>query len=414
MAEFDPGTLKALADIAKRTPKKDNCVIFMGRIGGALIDNVKYAYLDCVRHFPELAGYFLTHDPAQRDLLARHNLPVLLFPDPDAVQICARASVVVSDDFWWRAHSPVHALLQEARTFQLWHGIPLKAIGFPEIESSVNMTAEKAEYLRANYSGYDAVLSTSPHFTKHAFARAFGASDFPELGYPRNDGMLRPPDKYDMLNVDAELYGELRQRRKDGWRVVFYMPTFRDTGGDPFTDGALTPNRLVDFADKNKVVFVCKFHPYVQARISSNAGAVRVCASHTDPYPLLRLADALVTDYSSIYFDYLLLRRPIVFFQYDHEAYVTRNRELMLDMDAVTPGSKAADEDALYRVLAQVLDEGDPYAWERDELLRLSFAHQDAGSGRRVNEYVLQQFVRRAAGQNPVPQQTTYERSTIE
>lgn len=412
MADFDPGTLKALSDIARRTPKKANCVIFMGRIGGALIDNVKYAFLDCVRHFPDLQGFFLTHDEAQRDLLARQNLPVLLFPEPEAVQICARASVVVSDDFWWRSHSPVHALLEGAKTFQLWHGIPLKAIGFPEIESSVNMTQQKAEYLRANYSGYDAVLSTSPYFTEHAFARAFGANDFPELGYPRNDGMLRPPDKYDMLNVDAALYGELRQRRKEGWRVAFYMPTFRDTGGDPFTDGALTPEKLVAFAQRNKIIFVCKFHPYVSARIASNDPHVRVCASHTDPYPMLRLADALVTDYSSIYFDYLLLKRPIVFFQYDHEAYVTKNRELMLDMDAVTPGMKAANEDALYTALSRVLNDGDPHAAERDALLDKSFAHHDDGAGRRVNQYVLERFVKNRAGDIPQPTSPSHTRRT--
>ncbi|QJT07642.1 CDP-glycerol glycerophosphotransferase family protein [Oceanidesulfovibrio marinus] len=412
MAEFDPGTLKALSDISRRTPKKANCVIFMGRIGGALIDNVKYAFLDCVRHFPDLQGFFLTHDQAQRDLLARQNLPVLLFPDTEAVQICARASVVVSDDFWWRSHSPVHALLEEARTFQLWHGIPLKAIGFPEIESSVNMTPEKAEYLRANYSGYDAVLSTSPYFTEHAFGRAFGANDFPELGYPRNDAMLRPPDKYDMLNVDVALYGELRQRRKEGWRVVFYMPTFRDTGGDPFSDGAINPGKLVEFARRNKIIFVCKFHPYVQARIASNDPHVRVCASHTDPYPMLRLADALVTDYSSIYFDYLLLKRPIVYFQYDHEAYVTRNRELMLDMDDVTPGIRTADEEALYAALAKVLDHGDPHEAERDALLARSFTHHDDGAGKRVNQYVLDHLVAMAAQSAVTPQTASITRRT--
>lgn len=402
MQGIDPGTLQALSDIARRTPKKENLVLFIGRVGGAFIDNVKYAFLDCVRHFPELQCFFLTHEPRQRDLLARQKLPVLLFPEPEAVQLCARASVVVSDDFWWRGHSPVHAVLEGARSFQLWHGIPLKSIGFPEIESKVNMTPEKAEYLRQNYSGYDAVLSTSPFFTEHAFARAFEAKDFPELGYPRNDAMLRPPDKHDMLNVDAKLYGDLRQMRKEGWRVVFYMPTFRDQGGDPFSDKALTPDYVLQAAARHKIVFVCKFHPYVQFRASSNSPLARICESGTDAYPLLRLADALVTDYSSIYFDYLLLRRPIVFFQYDHEAYVTRNRELMLNMDEVTPGPRVTRQEELFEVLGRALDGEDEYASAREALLEKSFTHHDAGAGRRVNQYILESFMGRS-GARPDP-----------
>lgn len=393
MSVLTPKLMHMLAEMGQRVSKMPNRVIFLGRVGGALIDNVKYAFLDCVRHFPQLDCYFLTHDPRQHYALQQQGLPALLFPESDAIRICASASVAVCDDFWWRARSPVHLLLSEARVMQLWHGIPLKSIGFPEAESAVNMTPEKAASLKENYSGYDAVLSTSPYFTEHAFARAFRADDFPELGYPRNDIMLRAPDKFDMINVDTKLYGLMRNHRKNGGRVAFYMPTFRDNGGDPFSVKALSPARLQQFGEEHNVLFISKFHPYLESRIKSNLPNLHICPSSTDAYPLLHMADALVTDYSSVYFDYLLLDRPIVYFQYDHQEYTSINRELMLDMDTVTPGPRVADEEALYKTLAAVLSGDDQHKEERRALLDKSFTHHDSKAGVRVNEYILQQFM---------------------
>ncbi len=385
--------LEALKELGRKTPKKANLVVFVGRVDGAFIDNTKYAFLDCVRHFPQLTCFFLTHNHDHGKLLAKNNLPVLVFPTPQAMQLCARAATVVCDDFWWRSQSMVHLLFQRARIFQLWHGIPLKKIGFPEIESTVNMTPEKAAYLRANYSGYDAVLSTSPWFTSNAFAPSFGAKDFPELGYPRNDAMLRNLDKNDFINVDVQLYSKLNKLRKDGWKVIFYMPTFRDVGGDPFSDRLLPPNRLFPFLEREKAVLVCKFHPYVDIPLSSNSPNLLFCNSQYDIYPLLRLADVLVTDYSSVYFDFLLLDRPMLFYLYDHENYISRNRELNFPLEDFTPGPRAYDEESFYEELGALLAGKDRHIEERRALLDKSFTHHDGKSGVRVNEYVLNSFV---------------------
>ncbi len=393
MPSADNHAERTLRRISEKTPKKAEVVLFVGREEGAFLDNTKYAFLDCVRHFPHLSGFYLTHDPALRDHLRRHGLPALLFPEPEAIQAAASAGVVVSDDFWWRSHSPVHALLEKARLFQLWHGIPLKKIGFPEISSCVNMDPKKAAYLRYNYSGYDAVLSTSPWFTAKAFAPSFEARDFPELGYPRNDALLRPPDKYDMLNVDAVLYGELVQLRKAGWKVAFYMPTFRDLGGDPFSGGALTAGKLLPFLERNKVLLVCKFHPYVKITLNCPSPHLRFYPSSCDPYPMLRLADMLLTDYSSVYFDFLLLQRPILFFVYDHDDYIRRNRELNFDFDEYTPGPKVGNEDDLYRQWKEMLSGKDDHVSQRDDLLKKSFSHADSRSGIRVNSYIVDNYM---------------------
>ena len=68
----------------------------------------------------------------------------------------------------------------------------------------------KADYLSFVYSNYNTVLSTSPYVSQDIFSRVFKCEQFLEAGYPRNDVLLRKPDRLDMLNCDPELFGRLR------------------------------------------------------------------------------------------------------------------------------------------------------------------------------------------------------------
>ena len=71
----------------------------------------------------------------------------------------------------------------------------------------------------------------------------------------------------------------------------------------------------------------------------------------TDVYPYLQNTDVLITDYSSVYYDYLLLEKDIVLFLFDRERYVSENRNLILDLDTHMPGRQATNFDELLDVL---------------------------------------------------------------
>ena len=96
--------------------------------------------------------------------------------------------------------------------------------------------------------------------------------------------------------------------------------------------------------EANRGVLYCKLHPGDRAGLPdlSQLSCIRILPSNADPYPLLRHTHALISDYSSIFFDYLLLDRPLVFYPYDLEAYRTRSRGLYDDYHHVTPGPKAS------------------------------------------------------------------------
>ncbi|MHC1791722.1 CDP-glycerol glycerophosphotransferase family protein [Solidesulfovibrio sp.] len=391
MDENHLATLVRQAAAAQRSPRQ---VVFFGRRLEQFNDNGKYAFLHCARACPELTCAVVTQSKEVAAMLGGAGLTAYVLGDPRADAFMLGAGVVVCDDFHWRMDPIIAALLHPAKVVQLWHGIPLKAIGFPELASSVNMTPEKASFLAEMYSGYDTVASTSSYFTEHAFAPAFRAERFEELGYPRNDVLTRAPRRDDMLGVDAALFGRLVKRKKSGWKVLVVMPTFRDGGGGPIEENMLDLGRLAAFGERHNVVTVLKLHPYVGLRFTGKLPeTLAVAEAGSDAYPLLRLADALLTDYSSVYFDFLLTDRPIIFYPYDFERYVSRDRALLFDYAAMTPGPQPTDPEALFAALESVLVRGqDEHGPARRALAALAFRHVDGNAAVRLGEYIHSRF----------------------
>ena len=370
--------------------RRNDLVVFLGR-AGRLTDNVKYLYLHACANGYGFDSFFFTTRQDEYELLQNAGLPVISL-DGRGIKTLTSAGVIVMDD-QPRHHMDAYLLGQGAHKIQLWHGIPLKKIGFPEVDSGVNMTPEKAELLRAEYAGCETVASTSAWVTERLFSKVFKADAFLELGYPRNDILLRAPEKNDLLNVDAECYALIKHHRASGGKVVAYMPTFRDTGLD-FVDEhgrvVLQPRELAEFMLTHGVLFLLKLHPHMNDLRFTIPGVLRY-PSHQDIYPLLPLADALVTDYSSVYMDYLLLNRPIHFFAYDQRRYCTQDRELFFPYEDMTPGPIARTQKKLLADLHASLVLGqDAREQERLALRAKLFTHVNARASQRICEHIQQ------------------------
>lgn len=370
-----------------------NLVIFAGRVGGRFLDNVKYLYLHCVRHKQPFSFAFLTHYEPEHRQLRKLGLPALLFPSDEALALLPRARVVVADDFWWKTQTPAYHLLTKAKTVQIWHGIPLKLIGFPEMESGMNMSEDKLQHLTFGYSGYDAAVSTSPYVTATALGRVFKAKTIWETGYPRNDVLLRETDELDLLGVDLLALKKVVQLHAMGYKIVFYMPTFRDTGGDAFNDRALDISALEQFGRRHKIAFLLKFHPYIRFEANLELKTVHLVDSATDAYPLLQHADCLLTDYSSIAYDFLLTGRPQVFFPYDLEKYLAQDRGMFYPYETMAPGPRPKTQENLFATLKAVLLDGkDRYQIQRSDLRTKLFTHHDAAAADRLASHIVSAF----------------------
>ena len=111
----------------------------------------------------------------------------------------------------------------------------------------------------------------------------------------------------------------------------------------------------------------------------------------------MAMSDLLITDYSSIFFDFLLLDRPIIFFAYDLEDYLQNDRNMYFNYDSMTPGAKCRTYDELELQLEQIVKNGcqDQYADTREKVRRFTHDHVDNQSSRRLIDRDLRNLNRK-------------------
>lgn len=382
----DRDILVQFARLGELTPRDSGEYVFIGQRDGQFLGNVKHLFIHFATRHPEVRSHFLTCRRDVQRMLGEAGLPVLLFPSVEAVEALARAGTVVVDNFDFR-HAAYGQLVRKARIIQLWHGVGFKKIGFIERDSAIpgNYAAQELERL---YSGYHTVVSTSPFYSSQVFARAFRAEHVVDLGYPRTDVFFRPLRKPDLLNADPERFMALSRLRKER-HLVLYAPTFRDKVGNALGADALDLARLDAFLGKAGMHLVIKGHHLTGQRLSASFANISAFDNDADVYPLMPLIRAMITDYSSIYMDYLLLDRPVVFFCPDYDEYVTRNRELQFPYDEMTPGPKCRTRDELHEALHRAAHGDDGFGPARRAMRDKAFLHHDGKASHRIAEYLL-------------------------
>ena len=268
---------------------------------------------------------------------------------------------------------------------QCWHGTPLKRLGYDIIESdnAMNSLAEIKEKYRTDANKFRYMLSPSPFATdKFATAwnlRATGQENkIIEKGYPRNDALITST-KEDRDRIRKELGVE-------GKKVILYAPTWRD---NQHTSGqGYTYKTEVDFdklrkelGDEYVILFRAHYLVANSFDFAKYAGFVIDVSGYGDINDLYIASDVLVTDYSSVFFDYSNLERPIIFYMYDLEHYANEMRGFYLSLDEL-PGPIVKDEDALISEIKAV------DGWKADkkykEFVKRFNPYEDGNSSKRV------------------------------
>lgn len=380
-------------------PKKKNLVLFIGNGDGQFRDNVKYLYLHFFRSsLSNIEFFFLTENKQVLNQLQQHQLPVLFFPRWGTFRKMLQASIVVSDNFAWIKRAKYHFLVR-ARKVQLWHGCSIKRLELddPLLKPTPASVVGKILYTAAGrFPTYDLFLSTSEANTQNIFKHAFRYRQIVESGYPRNDVFFRQPDSFDQMGIDRAIFKKAVSLKNQGHKIVLYAPTYRDTGeGDDFLEeNALDIDVLNRFGKKHRFIFVFKVHPNRRFEFDfNNTPHLLLYQSAADVYPFLSLVDLLLTDYSSIFFDYLHFDRPIVFFPYDYEKYIRNDRNLKYDYHWVTPGPKCTCQSDMQHTIAGCLLENkyDKYRQKRKEVFEMSFSRRDGNSSERIMRRIMAQ-----------------------
>ena len=210
----------------------------------------------------------------------------------------------------------------------LWHGFPFKGIGVDNGENSIIQNL----LIRFIYSKYDLISSTS-ELCQQIMARSFAVkqSKVKILGQVWNDQLWKENNKMTILQ---SIYGS---RLPDVDKLFLYAPTWRNnrkTELFPFPDFSLA--RLEDFLEKHKMIICLRTHQLDVNNTTIYASCKRILLLNDDKVAdimtILNIFDGLISDYSSIIFDYLLLDRPIILLPYDKSEYISE-RHINFDFE---------------------------------------------------------------------------------
>lgn len=219
----------------------------------------------------------------------------------------------------------------ESVEVQTLHGTFLKTMGL-DVSDEVN-TVKKMEGFRKRHGRWDYLISPSPFMTEIAKRVFEFDGQMLENGFPRNDVLLKHKDKSSSTETD-ELKKSIGIPLDK--KVIMYAPTYRTkTNFDLKLDLALLQEKLGD-----QYIVLLRLHYFVAQSldISEFEGFAYNVAWYSDIQDLYLITDILITDYSSVMFDFNILARPMIFFTYDLEFYRDTLRGMYIDFEQEAPG----------------------------------------------------------------------------
>jgi CDP-glycerol glycerophosphotransferase (TagB/SpsB family) len=337
--------LALVSGVVRRLPRDPNLVV-MGSPLDRFADNAAYLYLHLAEH-PQLRAVWISGSTdVVRRLRAAGHLVERRWSWA-GMRTTLRAGTFVYSSY----RSDInHWLSAGATTVCLWHGLPIKLVEGGVVSPRQHHWTHRL--IRAGREAPPSFLLSSSEFVTACFSPAFGvpAERCWELGYPRDDHLLAgPATPPPALVTDQVTWQRLRSAR----RVVGLFLTWRDDRIDDAVDETLLA-QLVDVCRQHSAALAYKAH-YNVAPASAPATCV-LLPPDADLHAYLGLCDILVTDYSSIALDFLLMRRPVVYFMPDVERY-RATRGFAVDPLAL-PGFVTLDPDALVETIAGLLQPG--------------------------------------------------------
>lgn len=232
---------------------------------------------------------------------------------------------------------------------QTWHGTPLKKLALDMERVDMAETSNLEEYqreFRKNSSTWDYLISQNP-FSTEIFRRAFAFhGSILKTGYPCNDILFYGNTKEQIKKIKEKL--SLPQDKK----IMLYAPTWRD---DAYYDKAnykfvtgMEFDRMQQAFEENYILLI-KYHYMVRETIdwSNYHGFIYEMDAAIDISELYLISDLLITDYSSVMFDYSLLKRPMFFYTYDLDNYKNQLRGFYFDLTKEAPGPVVTDTEEL-------------------------------------------------------------------
>ncbi|GAA2085055.1 bifunctional glycosyltransferase/CDP-glycerol:glycerophosphate glycerophosphotransferase [Actinomadura alba] len=278
---------------------------------------------------------------------------------------------------------------------QAWHGTPLKKVGRDVKEvhfsyapgmATVKKKEKKSEPKLAEWSH----LISPNRFSTEILGRAFKGSyeEILEVGFPRNDILYSPEADKIVAEVRARI------GIPDGKRVILYGPTWRDD--QYYGRGRYKFDLQLDLDEAKRrlgddhVLLIRPHSNVVDAVPRAGDGFVYDVAAYPDVNDLFLIADVLITDYSSLMFDYANTGRPMLFFTYDLEHYRDTLRGFYIDFEKESPGPLLRTSEEVIDALVNIDQIAQEYKEAYDRFAERFCDLDDGGAAGRAIDQVFE------------------------
>ncbi len=369
-------------DTMKNHDLEENLVFFESFYGKSYSGNPKYIYETMLKMgYDKKYKFVWAYNKDNPEIIPGNPIIVNRNEAGDYYRYLSLAKFWVNNILF-----PIHTKRNGNIYLQTWHGTPLKKIGYditipgPEIEGRRNFYNESRNW---DY------LISSNEYSSEIFKRAFKfQKEMLELGYPVNDIFFK--DNAELIDSIKNKYDIPKDKK-----IILYAPTWKDDEQKEYWEHyfnlEIDLERLYEEFNDEYIILL-KMHHLVSERldIDENLKDFAIDLSlHDDIQELYVMADILITDYSSVFFDYAHSKRPIIFFVPDLNHYMENVRGLYLNMETELPGPLIQNNDDLIESIRNIDKVSHDYK-ERYEVFYERFCSVCKGdSGEKIVERIF-------------------------
>lgn len=270
---------------------------------------------------------------------------------------------------------------KDSKIFQLWHAPG----AFKKFAASSSDNKEEIAVIAKASKKTDYLFITSENI-KGFYRDAFRIDEnkIKSFGIPRTDYYFEDKNIKKLRENFDERYPIAKNKK-----IILYAPTFRDNEEDNNVFNYLNLEKFNN-ALSEEYVLALRLHPkinqFFKGDIDTKADFIDV-SGYKNEQELMLISDLLITDYSSIMIEFALLNKPIIFFTYDYDRYLTKDRGFYYDFESNVPGDIVKTDDELIKLIK----EGSYNTEKHNSFLKMQFDYLDGNSSKRIVDFILEE-----------------------
>ncbi len=353
-------------------PKRKNLIMFESFLGKQYSDNPRAIYEYLRANYPEYK-MFWSFEKRSIDRIQAYDVKYVR-------RFSFRWIYLMNRSKYWITNSRLPLWIPKPKNtiyIQTWHGTPLKKLAADMDEvymPGINAQKYKKDFLN-EAKKWDYLISPNEYSTT-IFRRAFNFNNkIIELGYPRNDYLINCNCSEEMAKIKRKI--NLPSDKK----IILYAPTWRDNqfyGRGRYKFDIQMDLKTLKEELSDEYIILVRFHYLIAENLdlSKYKGFVYDLSDHEDIRELYLIADLLITDYSSVFFDFAILKKPIIFYVYDIEEYRDKLRGFYFDLEAQAPGPLVKTTEELIGEIAKLKDD---MSFKKIEKFHMEFCYLEDG-----------------------------------